>query len=186
MKAVVIVESMFGNTLAIAEAIRSGMQAHCSVSVISVTRVESTDLLGTDVVVVGGPTHIHGMSTEASRQNAAILALDSSSELKLDSAAAGNGIREWLQLVHKEELPNLYAAFDTRVRGLQIITGAASRRIDAQLRRLEKEQVLPPMSFLVGPDHKLIAGERERAKEWGNQLAQSALARLHSAAQDMP
>jgi hypothetical protein len=186
MKAVVIVESMFGNTLSIADAIRSGMQTHCSVSVISVTRVESTDLLDTDVVVVGGPTHIHGISTEVSRQNAAILALDSSSELKLDSNAAGSGIREWLQLVHKEELPNLYATFDTRVRGLQVITGATSRQINAQLRRLGKDQVLPPMSFLVGSDHKLIAGKREHAKEWGDHLAQSVLARFHSAARGMP
>lgn len=178
MKAVVIVESMFGNTLSIAEAIRAGMQAHCAVSVVGVTRVESTDFLGTDVVVVGGPTHVHSLSTEASRQSAALVALDS--ELELESNAAGNGIREWLQLVQREELPDLYAAFDTRVRGLHLITGAASRQIDAKLRRLGTNPILPPMSFLVGPDHKLLAGERDRAQEWGDQVARAVLARLHS------
>lgn len=181
MNAVVIVESMFGSTLSIAEAIRAGMQAHSSVSVISVSRAGSAPLTHADVVVVGGPTHRHRMSTDASRQGAAVLALDPSADLDLEPNATGGGIREWLGLVRREDLPELYAAFDTRVRGFRIITGAASQQIDRKLRELGSEPVLPPMSFLVGPDHQLLEGEWERAKEWGDHLARTTQERLQGA-----
>lgn len=41
----------------IAEEIRAGMQAHCAVSVIGVTKVGSTDLNDADVAIVVGPDH---------------------------------------------------------------------------------------------------------------------------------
>jgi hypothetical protein len=181
MKAVVIVESMFGSTLSIAEAIREGMQAHSSVSVISVTRAVPTPFTHADVAVVGGPTHRRRMSTDASRTGAAVLALDPSAGLDLEHDATGGGIREWLGLVRREDFPQLHAAFDTRVRGFRLITGAASLQIDRKLRDLGSEPVLPPMSFLVGPDHKLLEGEWERAREWGDHLARATQERLHGA-----
>ena len=177
VRALIIVESMFGATISVAEAIAQGMAAHASVSLQSVTKADS-DVRGHDLVVVGGPTHSHGMSTALSRERARILSLESADELQLDEDSAGIGVREWLERVRPNRLPRLCAAFDTRVRGMRILTGAASEQIDEGLRERGSAAVVPPMSFLVAPDHKLIDGELGRAREWGEQLASEAAIKL--------
>ena len=177
LSALVIVESMFGGTMSVAEAIVRGMAEHGSASLVSVTKVES-DVHGHDLVVVGGPTHSHGMSTALSRERARILSLESADRLQLDEDSAGIGVREWLERVPSGRLPGLYAAFDTRVRGMRILTGAASEQIDEALRERGSDAVVPPMSFLVAPDHMLIDGELDRARQWGELLVVEAQIRL--------
>ena len=71
MHALVVFESMYGNTRAIAEAIAAGLSTRMSVEVKEVG--VAPEMIGEDValLVVGGPTHAHGMSKPETRHTAA-------------------------------------------------------------------------------------------------------------------
>jgi len=75
MRAVVVYESMYGNTHLIADAIGAGLRSAFDVTVVPVAEAGPAVLAGADLVVVGGPTHIHGMS-RASTRKAAVEAAD--------------------------------------------------------------------------------------------------------------
>lgn len=68
MRAVVVYESMYGNTHLIADAIAAGLSARFEVRVVPVSEAGADVLEGADLVVVGGPTHGHGMSRAVSRK----------------------------------------------------------------------------------------------------------------------
>src|SRR5579872_93280 len=70
MRAVVVYESMYGNTHLIADAIGAGLGSAFDVSVIPVSEAGSAVLADADLVVVGGPTHIHGISRARTRKAA--------------------------------------------------------------------------------------------------------------------
>ena len=67
MRAVVVYESMYGNTRAVAEAIGEGMRTIHDVVVVPVGKAGPDVLDGAQILVVGGPTHVHGMSRPRSR-----------------------------------------------------------------------------------------------------------------------
>jgi len=69
MRAVIVYESMFGNTRRIAESIADGL-AWEDVEVIGVTHAGQEALGGTDLLVVGGPTHAWSMSRPSTRKGA--------------------------------------------------------------------------------------------------------------------
>ena len=64
LKVVVVYESMFGNTHLVADAIGKGFGQAITTEIVVVPVGDANhDLLASaDVVVVGGPTHTHGMS----------------------------------------------------------------------------------------------------------------------------
>jgi hypothetical protein len=110
--AVVIYESMYGNTHLIATAIGVGLGHACDVTVVPVAAADR-DLLDTaDLVVVGGPTHVHGMSRPSSRKTALTAAQKPGRELPVDPDAAGEGLREWCDGMAR--MGCVGAAFDTR------------------------------------------------------------------------
>ena len=130
------------------------------------------EALGTaDLVVVGGPTHIHGMSTKLSRKGARDDAAKPDRDLELDPDAEGPGLRGWFESV--TALPAKGAAFDTRMTGPPAMTGRASKGIAKRLRHHGCELVGEPTSFLVTKDNRLLDAEREHAVAWGAQLAAS-------------
>jgi hypothetical protein len=129
----------------------------------------SRELLGhADLVLVGGPTHVHGMSRPATRKGAADAARKPGSGLVLDPGADG-GVREWLEGLG--QLSGAAAAFDTRMKGPAAFTGRASKGITHLLRRHGLTMVAAPESFLVTKENNLRPGEAARAKEWGASLA---------------
>ncbi len=69
MDALVVVESVFGNTRAVAEAIAAGLADRMTVRVVDVADAP-TAVTGLDLLVVGGPTHAFGMSWSATRRSA--------------------------------------------------------------------------------------------------------------------
>ena len=69
MRAVFVCESMLGSTKKVAEAIAEGLADGGEVSVVPVTSAGAHVLDGADLVVVGGPTHAHGMSRPSTRWN---------------------------------------------------------------------------------------------------------------------
>lgn len=168
MRAVVVYESMYGNTHHVAEAIADGLRQFAEVDVGSIHVADSGWLDEADLVVVGGPTHAHGMSRDSTRQAAVDAIEKPGTDLELDPDAAGDGVRDWL--ADLTTVPPRAAAFDTRVHMAPIVTGRASKGIAKQLRRMGAELVAEPESFLVSKETHLEPDELGRARAWGTQL----------------
>jgi Flavodoxin len=169
MRAMVIYESMYGNTHAIADAIGRGLATENEVTVVPVAEA-TPDLLGeADLVVAGGPTHIHGMSGARSRQAAAEAAHKDGSTVTLEPHAQGPGLRDWFGTVGR--IRGCGAAFDTRMDGPAVLTGHASKAIAKLLDRHGLTQIAAAQSFLVTKGNQLRPGEEDRAEHWGRELA---------------
>ena len=170
MQAVIVYESMFGSTKKVAEAIAGGLADCAEVSVVPVTSADAHILDGAGLVVVGGPTHTHGMSRPGTRKRAGKLARKTGSEVELvPGAVSGPGVREWLASLGRLEVAG--AAFDTRLQGLAAFTGRASNSIHRLLAHHGARIAASPESFLVeGLTAALAGGELERARAWGEHL----------------
>ena len=96
MKAVVIYESMYGNTHLVANAIGEGLRDTAEVVVIPVSEAEPSLFDDADLVVVGGPTHVHGVSRPGTRKAAVAAADKPDIDLVVEPDAAGPGLRDWL------------------------------------------------------------------------------------------
>ena len=176
MRALVVYESMYGNThtiaLRIAEGLASSPDVHAEV--VAVGDAEAERVQAADLVVVGGPTHVHGMTTKLSRSQA-ISEQTLEAEAKkgppheVDDDAEGPGLRDWFDGLHLDR-PVLGAAFDTRLDAKPLLTGRASKGIAKRMARHSFELVTDPESFLVDGETHLVEGEDERAVEWGRGL----------------
>jgi len=169
MRAVIIFESMYGNTHAIADAIGRGLGPEHEVSVVPVAEATAELLDGADLVVAGAPTHIHGMSRARSRQAAVEAAHKDGSGLTLEPHAQGPGLRDWFGTVGR--IRGCGVAFDTRLTGPATFTGHASKAIAKLLDRHGLTEMAPARSFLVTKDNQLQPGEEDRAEQWGRELA---------------
>jgi hypothetical protein len=72
--ALVVYESMFGNTHTVATHIAEGIGTLLEARIVPVHDATPEQIADADLVVVGGPTHVHGMSNERSRAGAADIA----------------------------------------------------------------------------------------------------------------
>lgn len=176
MRAVVVYESMFGNTRQIANAIGTGLVDGCVVSVIPVAQAGQDQIKGADLVVVGGPTHVHGISRPSTREGAAKMAEEADSGVVLEPDAVAAGLREWLDGIGKCKVGGKAAAFDTRMPGPAAVTGRASKGISRGLRHHGYAIVADPESFIVTRQNVLVPGEEDRARAWGARLAASVSA----------
>jgi hypothetical protein len=175
MNALVVYESMFGNTKRIALAIADGIATRVPVQAFEVGEAPDEIPAGVDLLVVGGPTHLHGMSSEHSRATAA----ERTSQPLVSSRF---GIREWLDRAKPAVFETRAAAFDTRVTGLEILTGSAAKGYAKGLRSAGFEVTEPSHSFLVvsktpPEEDALLPGELARAMAWGEALAATIVAR---------
>jgi hypothetical protein len=167
MHALVVHESMFGNTEAVARAVADGLSSVTGVEVeVAPVGSASTDLTGVDLLVVGGPTHAFSMSRASTRADAGTKGADA-------SVATGPGIREWIEELHTTPAIAV-AAFDTRVRRPRV-PGSAARAARKRLRARGFEAVEPPTTFWVdGMTGPLLDGEELRARRWGADLGARA------------
>jgi Flavodoxin domain len=171
MRAVVVYESMYGNTHQVAEAIGAGLRSSFEVSVVPVSEAGPAVLADADLVVVGGPTHLHGMSRAPTRKAAVEAADKPASPLKVEPDALGPGLRDWFGSLGHYRVKA--AAFDTRLPGPGALTGRASKRVFRLLRAHGFDVVAEPKSFLVTRQDRLEPNETSRAHEWGARLAAS-------------
>jgi hypothetical protein len=172
MRALVVYESLFGNTAEIANGIAEGLRARwLQVAIHPVTQVTPQETAGADLLVVGGPTHAHGMSRAPTRTAGAADKANTYPEPTVES-----GLREWL-----DELPGTgdrtAAAFDTRLNKSILLTGSAAKGIAKRLRRRGFQPLAGPESFFVTTDNELEPGESERARRWGIELAERVAVR---------
>jgi flavorubredoxin len=165
MKALVVYESMFGNTRHVADQIADGLGIRYDVTIVPVAKATPELVADADLLIVGGPTHVHGMASPRTRAAAKTMADKEGSRLVMQPDAVAFGVREWLETVPiKRGL--LVAAFDTRAHGPAIFTGRASRKIARRLRHAGAK-VVETKSFLVEKNAHLSSGEAELARAWG-------------------
>jgi hypothetical protein len=169
MHALVVYESMFGNTETIARAIADGLSETFDVTIADVNSMPPA--FGMDLIVAGGPTHAFGLSRPSTREQAT-----RQGTARPDAVEAG--LREYLDC--SPLLTGISAAaFDTKV-DKPFLPGSAARKAQRQLRRLGCQIVLPAQNFLVaGTTGPLIAGEEKRARKWGLALASAVTAAQH-------
>jgi hypothetical protein len=172
VRAVVVFESIYGNTHRIADAIGTGLAAGYEVQVVPVGQASPALLADADLVVAGGPTHAHGMSRAATRQAAVAAADKPISGLTVEQDALGPGLRDWFGTLGR--YPAKAAAFDTRFSGPPALTGRASKKAAHLFREHGFELVAEPESFLVTKQDVLAPDEAARAREWGAKLASIA------------
>jgi flavodoxin len=166
MKAVVVYESLFGNTHSLAEAVADGLRETAEVDVTAVKDTSPAAMESADLVVVGGPTHAHGMASRLTRKGALD---DATKKGKPMPDVDGPALRDWFDELGTVDGARA-AAFDTRLPPPRIIAGSAAKGIARRLRRHGFE-VIGEESFVVehgeGPPRE---GELDRAKEWGRTL----------------
>ncbi len=161
MKAVVVYESFWGNTAAIARAIAEGIGP--GTPALTTDEASGAAIADAELIVVGAPVLGFNLTTDGMRQNLAANAGKDPPDLSHPS------MRSWL-----EALPAGHgrsAVFETR---LWWSLGGATGAI---LRSLEQAGYLPvakAQRFIVKGAHgPLREGEVERARLWGAELAKT-------------
>jgi len=171
MKAVVVYESHWGNTAAVARAIASGIGPETPV--LATDEATGVVLADADLIVAGAPVIAFRLATDSMREQ---IAEDGKAPDKPDLAHPS--MRDWL-----EQIPagrGQAAAFETRLHWSPGgTTGAIERGLNAAgYRRLAKGR-----KFVVtGSYGPLRDGELEAARAWGSELAHALQARTGVAA----
>jgi hypothetical protein len=88
-------------------------------------------------------------------------------------------MRDWLEDIGHRD--GLAVAFDTRVNGLAVLTGRASRRIARLLKRHGYRLVAAPQGFLVCSHGTLLDGEASWARRWGMTLGAASKTHVQNA-----
>ncbi|MCL1869097.1 MAG: flavodoxin family protein [Promicromonosporaceae bacterium] len=163
MRALVVYETSFGNTAAIARAIGDGIGRHMAVRVVPVDDPEAGQAGDDELVVVGGPTHAFGMSRPRTRAAA--------QERRDEPPRDRPGIRDWIGGLPSDRPDRLYATFDTRAHGVRHLPGSAAHAAERALVRAGHRTVVPGESFYVADvEGPLLPHEETRAREWGDRL----------------
>ncbi len=165
MNVLIVHESMFGNTREIASAIADGLRRgrpaeDGDVSLVHVDDAPTVIPDDVDLLLVGGPTHALGMTRPKTREDATTKG----------GTAAHEGVREWIESVTpRPELP--VVTFDTRVH-VKMLPGSAASAAAKSLRHHGFRRAERGETFWVqGTPGPIEAGELDRAREWGAELA---------------
>jgi hypothetical protein len=174
MKALVIYESMYGNTRRIAEAIAEGLRQSVDTELMPVADVRDVHVAHSDLVVVGGPTHAWGMTRRRTRE-ASAQPQKKTTAPAVHPSALPIGVREWLREVTAPSGLRA-AAFDTRLAKPSWLTGSAAKGIDRGLLSASFAIFSRRQSFTVaGSTGPVSDGEIERARQWGEGMGRRLL-----------
>ncbi|MCW2833068.1 MAG: hypothetical protein JWN68_1021 [Nocardioides sp.] len=161
MSTLVVYESMWGNTEIVARAVAEGIGHDVAIVHVSDAPVPVPD--DVDCLVVGGPTHAFSLSRPTTRRDAVAKGAP--------DAHTGRGVREWLAQLKATDRIDV-ATFGTRVGSVRHLPGSAAKAAGREVRRHRLGRLVATVSFYVddmaGP---LQAGEVERARAWGQELA---------------
>jgi flavodoxin len=163
MRALVIYESMFGNTREVASAVARGLSTRMAVDLYEVGSAPDEIDDGVDLVVAGGPTHAFSMSRPNTRQSAV-------DQADTPVVSTKRGLREWIDTAGPTLRDRAIATFDTKI-DKAYLPGSAARAAHKRLRRFGCRPVAPAENFTVlGTTGPLTDGELDRAARWGEHL----------------
>jgi hypothetical protein len=169
MNALVVFESLYGNTAAVGEVVAGSLRSRgYDVAIGSVSIVSPAETGEVDLLIVGGPTHAHGISRASTRR---VGAADEKNTFA--APTTDPGLREWLAALPLGRGRGA-AAFDTRFDKPVLLTGSAAKGIARRLEHLGFRVIVEPESFLVTGENKLKDGEIERATAWAKVLTESS------------
>jgi flavodoxin I len=146
MKALVIYDSVYGNTEKIARAIAGAISRSGEVTVVRAGEVNPAELKSIDLLIVGSPTQ-GGRPTPA--------------------------VKEFLSRIPANSLKNVsVTSFDTRLKTtlVKLFGWAASRIENSLTAKGGLEAALPEGFFVEGTKGPLKEGELERAAVWAKGL----------------
>ena len=166
MRAIVVYESHWGNTAAVARAIAEGLGPEAQA--MNTDEAVGSALAGTDLIVAGAPVIAFGLPREGMRTQ---IAGDVKAPTPPD--VSHPLLRAWLDAL--PEGHGWAAAFETRIwwspRG-------ATGTIEAKLQRAGYRKVAKAERFIVAGAYGPVRdGELERARRWGAALAEAVRAR---------
>ena len=163
MKTLVVYESLFGNTRALAEAIADELDQFGPSAAVNVDALAASGPLDdVDLLVVGTPTHAWGLPRRSSWVGQAT------------ETRPTRPIRDWLA-----DLPDgkgrPAAAFATRLASPRLLTGSSAPGIARRLRRRGWTRIAPAASFLVtATDGPLAPDQLIAARHWACTLGGQA------------
>jgi hypothetical protein len=157
MKALIIVESMFGNTRSIADRVAESLSETMHVDVRDVDEAPHDVPDDVTLLVLAGPTHAFSLSRGSTRAEAVTRGAPRAPE---------HGLRDWLD--GRPRLPDStwVATFDTRI-AKPLVPGSAAKGAVRKLRRLGAHLLVEPTSFyVIDVDGPLRPGETSRIDAW--------------------
>jgi hypothetical protein len=163
VNALVVYESLWGNTSAIAHAIAEGIGDQARVC--STTEAPIALAAGADLIVGGAPLMGFSLPTESMHESVG----SDAKHRAHPPDVAHPPIRSWLQSMPKGS--GFCAGFETRI---WWSPGSAAKKITKLLQGAGYTPVAAPEKFVVtGTYGPLKDGELERAKVWGATLAKA-------------
>jgi flavorubredoxin len=163
MKAVIVYESLWGNTAAIARAIAEGLGP--GAQALSTAQASSAAISGVDFIVAGAP--VLGFRLPSDKMLKMIGETPGKNPVAPDLSHPS--MRAWLDALPKGS--GRSAAFETRI---WWSPGGATAEIVRRLERAGYRSVAKARRFIVkGKSGPLRDGELERARLWGAELAQA-------------
>jgi len=163
MKAIVVYESHWGNTAAVARAIAEGIGP--GAAALSTAEASGAVLAGVDLIVAGSPLLGFSLPTETMLKGIAANQAKDPTPPDLSHPA----MRTWLEGLARGN--GRAAAFETRI---WWSPGSAAKAILRLLEGAGYRAAAKPEKFIVqGKYGPLREGELERARQWGAELARS-------------
>jgi hypothetical protein len=163
MKAIVVYESLWGNTAAIARAIAEGIGPEAQA--LSTAEATAEVIADADLIVAGAPVIAFNLPTEQTRDSIRT----NPSRARSNPDFSHPSMRSWLEALPKGQ--GRAAAFETR---LWWSPGGSTSTIVRKLEGAGYRTVAKAQRFIVkGAYGPLRNGEVERARQWGAELAQA-------------
>lgn len=163
MKAIVVYESLWGNTAAIARAIAEGIGP--GARALSTAEANGTAMADVDLIVAGAPVIAFRLPTDQVRRNLGV----NPGQAPMAPDLSHPSMRSWLETLPKGH--GRFAVFETR---LWWSPGGSTKSIARILERAGYQPLAKPKQFIVkGAYGPLREGELERARAWGAELARA-------------
>jgi hypothetical protein len=163
MKAIVVYESYWGNTAAVARAIAEGLGPDAKA--LTTTDATAAIIATADLIVAGSPVIAFGLPTEKMRES--IRAKPGKAPAPPDLSHPS--LQSWLAGMPKGG--GRFAAFETRVKRSP---GGATPKIVRGLEDAGYTPIGEAQRFIVkGKFGPLLDGELDRARQWGTELAKA-------------
>jgi len=167
MKAIVVYESLWGNTAAVARAIAEGIGP--GAQALSTAQAAGAAIAGADLIVAGAPLLAFRLPTNGMLKS---IGANAAKE-KVAPDLSQPSMRSWLEALPKGSGHS--AAFETRI---WWSPGGAAKTILRRLKKAGYGPIAKAQRFIVkGKCGPLRDGELKRAKAWGAELAKALGAR---------